>query len=375
MRSTMPPAQAPDDGPLAGDGASRLLSYLRTTFDQPRLSYAEEPARLVGGNETFIYSLRLQGATDELSGPLILRAYRAGYARPGQARFESAVQNALAGLGYPAARVFVAAPDAEVLGTPFIIMGRLPGTLLLQGIGELDESGKMRFDQSRGLLRHIGLLREIPRICADAQVRLHALDPQPLLDAIDREGLPRSSVTVEGRLDTVRDYIEAAGLDGLRDAFAWLLANEPAPERLAVCHGDTQPNNLLMTGKTITGVVDWSQVMVGDPALDVGCTKMALETVPLELPRFLQWLARPIAWRVSHNYMRSYLKEGRVRPEAVAYFGILRALFALAGIGARRAAGTSEPDVWDNPAGVRNLIARVRSVTGIEVHLPEDQRR
>jgi aminoglycoside phosphotransferase (APT) family kinase protein len=367
-------SERPDDGPLAGHGAEQLIEYLRTALARSELTYAQPPARLSGGNETFIYDLRLRGGPEDLNKPLILRAYREGYARPDQARFESAVQNALAGLGYPSARVFVTAPEPDVLGTPFIIMERLPGTLLLEGIGELDDSGKMRFEQSRNVLRGIGLLREIPRICAEAQARLHALDPQPLLDAIEREGLPRASVTVEGRLEAIEGYIDGAGLDGLREAFAWLVAKKPEPERLAVCHGDTQPNNILMTGKTITGVVDWSQVIVGDPALDVGYTKMALETVPLELPPFLRWLARPIARVVSHNYMRSYLKERSVRPEAVAYFGILRALFALAGIGARRVSGSSEPDVWDNPAGVRNLIARVRSVTGIDVRLPQDRR-
>ncbi len=366
--------ERPDDGPLAGQGAGRLLSYLRTTLQQPGLSYAEAPVRLTGGNETFIYSFRLHGAPEELAGPLILRAYREGYARPDQARFEAAVQNAIAGLGYPAASVLVTAPGPDVLGTPFVIMQRLPGTLLLEGIGELDESGRMRFQQSRSFLRSIGLLREIPRICAEAQTRLHALDPQPLLDAIEREGLPRSSVTVEGRLDAIQGYIEAAGLDGLREAFAWLVANKPRPERLAVCHGDTQPNNILMTGKTITGVVDWSQVIVSDPAFDVGYTKMALETVPLDLPPFLGWLARPIARALSRNYMRSYRKEGRVRPEAVAYFGVLRAVLALTFIGARRGGGRAEPDVWDSPTGIRNLMTRVRSTTGIEVRMSEDTR-
>ncbi len=354
--------------------AESLLAYLRKELANAALSYADAPVRLPGGNETFIYAFRLLGVPAQLSGPLILRAYREGYARPDQARFEAAVQNAIAGLGYPAARVFVTAPEPDVLGTPFIIMQRLPGTLLLEGIGELDESGRMRFQQSRSFLRSIGLLREIPRICAEAQTRLHALDPQPLLDAIEREGLPRSSVTVEGRLDAILGYIEAAELDGLREAFAWLVANKPRPERLAVCHGDTQPNNILMTGKTITGVVDWSQVIVSDPAFDVGYTKMALETVPLDLPPFLRWLARPIARALSRNYMRSYLKKERVRSEAVTYFGVLRAVLALTFIGARRGGGRSEPDVWDSPTGIHNLLARVRSVTGIDVHLPEDRR-
>jgi aminoglycoside phosphotransferase (APT) family kinase protein len=367
-------AQTLDDGPLAGDGAGRLLSFLAATLAQPDAGFAEAPARISGGNETFIYSLRLSGVRDDLAGPLILRAYREGYARPDQARFESTVQNTLATLGFSAARVFVVSPEPTVIGTPFIVMERLPGTLLLEGVGDLDESGKMRFEQSRSLLRSAGLLWEIPRICAETQARLHALDPQALLDAFEQEGLPPSAVAVEGRLDALRGYIEDAELTGVGAAYAWLTANRPEPQRLAICHCDMQPNNILMTGKAITGVVDWSQVIVGDPALDVGCTKMALETVPLEMPRFLQWLAPPIARTVARNYMRAYAKERRVDAAAVAYYGVLRAVFALAGIGALRVAGTSEPSVWDNPKGVRNLIALVRKVTGISVRLPDDKR-
>jgi hypothetical protein len=53
---------------------------------------------------------------------------------------------------------------------------------------------------------------------------------------------------------------------------------------------------------------------------------------------------------------------------------VLRALFALAGLAARRADGTTEPDVWDNPAGVTNLIAWIRSATGITPVIPDDTR-
>lgn len=45
-----------------------------------------------------------------------------------------------------------------------------------------------------------------------------------------------------------------------------------------------------------------------------------------------------------------------VRPEAVAYYSVLRTLFALAGISARRLTGVRKPNVWDNPVGVRNLV-------------------
>jgi len=366
--------QPPDDGPLAGDGANRLLAFLSRTLDQPDVSYAAPPERVMGGNETFIYGLRLRDAPAAYSAPLILRAYRAGYGRPHQARLEATVQNSIASLGYPAARVLIVAPGTEVLGTPFIVMERLPGSSVLQGIGGPDASGHMRFEQRGALLRSTRLLWQIPRLCAEAQLRLHALDPQPLLDAIEREGLPPETITLAGRLEWLRAYIDDNNLTGLREAHAWLIAQQREPERLAICHCDMQPINLLVTDGAITGVVDWSQVIVANPALDVAYTKVAMDTVPLNMPARLQWLARPIARIVSRSYLRTYTKERAVRPEALAYYGVLRALFALAGPAVRRATGQSEPDVWDNPQGVRNLVEFVRSATGLEVHMPEDTR-
>jgi aminoglycoside phosphotransferase (APT) family kinase protein len=354
--------------------ADRLLPYLRAELGRSDLSFAEAPARITGGNETYIYGFRLRGAPEHMSGPLILRVYRAGYARPDQARFESAVQNAIASLGYPAARVPLACHGNDVLGTPFIIMERLPGSTLLEGVGGPDASGTMRFSGAGRLLRSFRLLWEIPRQIAAAQVRLHAFDPQPLLDAIQREELSREALTVEGRLNALDAYIDANRLDGLRDAFEWLRKNVPAPARLAICHCDMQPINILVADGAITGVVDWSQVIVADPAIDVGYTKVAMDTVPLVMPPGLSWLGRPIARIVSRGYVSQYTKQRPVQRSSLEYYGVLRALFALAGLAARRAGGTTEPDVWDNPAGVGNLIGWIRSVTGITPVIRDDAR-
>jgi aminoglycoside phosphotransferase (APT) family kinase protein len=313
--------------PLLGGGADRLLAYLRDASGQPELLYADPPARITGGNETFIYGFSLSGAQrDEYRRPLILRAYRQGYVRPDQARFEATVQNAIAGLGYPAPRVFTMTPDASVLGTPFIVMERLQGTSVLEGVGQPDESGHMRFRERGRLLRSAGLLNTIPRVCADAQLRLHALDARVLVDAVERAGLSTTSLTVKGRLEGLCSFIEDSHLDGLGAAAAWLVDHTPEPARLAICHCDIQPINILMAGATITGVVDWSQVIVADPALDVGYTKMALGTVPLAMPRFLQWMAWPVSRITSWRYIQLYRKRQPVRPQTVAYYGALRAV-------------------------------------------------
>lgn len=322
-----------------------------------------------------IYGFRLVGASDQLSGPLILRAYREGYARPGQARFEAAVQNAIAGLGYPAARVFITCPQADVLGTPFIVMERLPGTIMLQGTGELDEQGQIHFRRYQFLLQAPKLTLSIPRLCAQAQVRLHSLDPEAVVRAFAAEGLPTDALTFAYRLDDLKQRVGDDKLASLARAVTWLVEHQPTPPaQLAICHGDTQPNNLLLTGGEITGVIDWSQALVTDPAFDVGYTKVAFETAPLHLPKLVQWTARPIGRWLARRFVRTYSRSRHVNAQAVEYYGTFRCVLALAYIGSRRLAGRSEPDVWDSPAGIRNLIARVRSTTGIEVRLPEDTR-
>ncbi|GHA10607.1 hypothetical protein GCM10007989_00990 [Devosia pacifica] len=53
---------------------------------------------------------------------------------------------------------------------------------------------------------------------------------------------------------------------------AWMLVarlSELAPDRRGLVHGDFGSNNLLTDGKRITGVLDWSEAMIGDPLYDV----------------------------------------------------------------------------------------------------------
>ena len=41
------------------------------------------------------------------------------------------------------------------------------------------------------------------------------------------------------------------------------------PEERALVHGDFGSNNVLAEGEHITGVIDWSEAMIGDPLYDV----------------------------------------------------------------------------------------------------------
>jgi hypothetical protein len=84
-----------------------LLGYLRSLTACQLLAYAEAPARMSGGYDATILRFSLASAPDPFSGPLVLRLFQATVDAQRALR-EAAVQNALADLGYPAPRVFVA---------------------------------------------------------------------------------------------------------------------------------------------------------------------------------------------------------------------------------------------------------------------------
>jgi hypothetical protein len=89
------------------------------------LAYAEALARMSGGYDATILSVSLESAPDPFSGPLVLRLFQATVDAQRASR-EAAVQNALADLGYPAPRVFVAeAAEATDLLSDWVSRGEV----------------------------------------------------------------------------------------------------------------------------------------------------------------------------------------------------------------------------------------------------------
>ncbi len=65
----------------------------------------------------------------------------------------------------------------------------------------------------------------------------------------------------------VRMHTKVGQLEGWLERFEMLAA--ACPEQRALVHGDFGSNNVLTDGRQITGVVDWSEAMMGDPLYDV----------------------------------------------------------------------------------------------------------
>jgi len=292
--------------------ARALVAHLRGALASPALDLAEPPAVLRGGFDTEIFALRLRGAPPAFAGPLVLRVLRAHHAPERTAR-EEATQNAVAGLGYPAPRVLLASAEPHALGAPFVLMERLPGRPLLDA-------------------RAIGM----GAVLADAQLRLHALDPAPLARALGPPG------TFDGYLDTEAGRIARAALDDLRPLLDWLRARRPPGAAAAICHGDFHPQNVLVEGGRVSGVLDWPNALVADPAFDVAATLNILTFVPAgltSLPPVLRWLARVAQPLLARRYLARYRGRRPIDDARLAYYRVAAALRALVRAGESRRRG------------------------------------
>jgi len=84
------------------------------------------------------------------------------------------------------------------------------------------------------------------------------------------------------------------------------------PEQEALLHLDYHLRNVLTDGKHITGVVDWTNALAGDPRADAARTVSILRVDPLARKPFLQWLGLRIferAWRAGYQRERGRLTE------------------------------------------------------------------
>lgn len=336
------------------DIGERLLEYLRSTLGDAKLAYAEPPARIVGGYDTTIYALRLSAAPGEFGRPLILRVFRDD-TEPVRPRFERAVQNAVASLGFPAPRVLLAGERSDAFGAAFLLMARVPGERMLERMWRIGFHRMARLLGKTHARLHGLDVRAFRRSLGDQDSALVETGPAPLLDMLERRAA-------------------AASLQGLRSAITWLWAHQP-PEaaRLALCHGDFHPLNILLVGDEVRGVIDWTLSRVADPAFDVGATIALFRHGPIDLPAALQPLADMARQLLLTAYLRAYLRERSLDRHVLRYYEALRSVLLLLEAGEKAKADMglippiSKPTAFASPRTKRRIAARLRRIVDLDV--------
>ncbi len=97
--------------------------------DLPDCPFSEPPRRIVGGNETTIYTISFDVPADHsYGGSLIMRIFDSPASPPEQYLWEAATHEVLMRSGYRVPRILIAAEDPTI-GT-FVIMEHLNGIMM-----------------------------------------------------------------------------------------------------------------------------------------------------------------------------------------------------------------------------------------------------
>ncbi len=347
--------------------AKRLLHHLARAFDCPDAAYLAGPARIQGGFDTTIFGFALDGVPPPLQGPLILRLSSTD-ADPARVKLETVVQNTLADMGYPAPRVALTESDPAILGGPFMVMQRLSGKTLAHSVEGLGARGSL-VQRMRLLFSLSAVLDAIIDPWVEMQIRLHRLPAETLLQAVTAAGIDASVVTFEGQLARLNAIVERFALTGLQPALAWLRDHRPAPAQAAICHGDFHPLNILAEDGKPTGVIDWPNVVIAEPSMDVGSAIANISTVPIGLPSPLRAAGRAAIGAALRRYERAYRARRPLDEQAVRYYQVFRAVAQLVPVASAKAAGRAGSGAFHSQAGAGNLIALIKRLSGVSVRL------
>jgi aminoglycoside phosphotransferase (APT) family kinase protein len=351
--------------------AARLLGYLAERWDLNDPDYSEQLQPVSGGFDTAIFGFELNDAPPAAYGHLILRLGREG-SYPPRFALEAMTQNALADMGYPVPRVLVLETDTASLGGPFLVMRRLYGRPLGQGLAGFAVGASIA-DRLKNLARLPATFSAINRTWVEMQVQLHQLPVEPLLRAAASAGIDERMLTFDGQLARMATLVESGGLTALMPAVSWLQANRPDDRGSAsICHGDFHPLNIMADGDTVTGVIDWANVVIAAPEMDVASAVTNIATLPIKVPAVAQVPLRLLIGTLLSRYTAAYRRRRPLNEARLRYYQVFRAMVQLRPAASAVLAGRSGGGAFHSSDGIRNLIAHIHKQGGprLKLELP-----
>ncbi len=158
---------------------------------------------------------------------------------------EARVMKAIAEAGYPAPRVRWIETDESVLGQPFFVMDRVPGSPVIEDPAVIDT--------------YVAKLHELHQV--DPSVASEGLGPVP------ESGKAAISAMIDRWLGIYRDSVTVR-IPLLEESAEWLRANLRPTGPVVLVHGDPGPGNFLHVDGDITALTDWELAHYGDAAED-----------------------------------------------------------------------------------------------------------
>lgn len=241
----------------------RLRRYLADRFEAPDLGLGTVERIAVGwSHETWLFDASWHDRGGRHEGGFCLRR------DPGNALLRELseletqfrVLQCLDDTAVPTPHPYFYEDDVTVLGAPFLVMEKVPGTCP----SPWGREGRRFYEEAanRGVL---------PDSFTDTLVALHTLDWREA--GLEFLGVPEPGDDFARReVAKWRSLVDASEMEWdpvLVDLVCWLEANAPATERLTLVHGAYRTGNLLIHDDHVSAVLDWETEVIGDPMYDV----------------------------------------------------------------------------------------------------------
>ncbi|MGC2276897.1 MAG: phosphotransferase [Candidatus Binatus sp.] len=348
------------------DIAQRLSVYLGAPV--ARLSV------LASGWETTVFEFTLEAPARRFASipvgiPMVLRFYQGSAADNKGAREHTTIDRLFA-VGYAVPQAYAFEPDHRALGAPFLIMQRLAGGPLF-AVRSFPSAFKTFSMAFYSFVRTQTKLHKLDSASAGLSGIPHAYAP------ID--GMTSVSPLLDRVLAIIANRVENGPLPGLREALK-LVTERAARFRHSgdsLVHMDYHPQNVMVRGVRVTGVIDWVNTDVGDRHLDAAMTAVILSSSAMEHPRWMRDNLAGNGLRASFAalYMPLYHAMAPMDLERFRYCQAVAALLRLSMMGMMRARGAEvvgfrrEAINEVTPAVVRLLSRYATRKSGASVRL------
>jgi aminoglycoside phosphotransferase (APT) family kinase protein len=328
---------------------------------------------LASGWETTIFEFALASRSPRLPAlapgePLVLRCYD-GPGADDKGWREARTMRALTAAAYPLPNPFLFEADHDPLGVPFLIMERVAGVPLFAS-----RSFPQAFKTFS--LGFLGFVR--------AQARLHRFNPtggdlQAIPSAFAAAHSSPDAPLLERLFEVIAERIEHGPLPGLHDALVSLRdcadRFRAAPE--AIVHMDYHPQNVIVQGLRVKGVIDWVNADRGDRHLCAATTSVILATSAMDHPRWMRDNPAGNSLRALFTalYIPLYHALAPIEWARFRYSQAVAALLRLSTFGIMRARGPGaagfRPEAIANvtPGVVRLLSRYATRKTGVHVSI------
>jgi aminoglycoside phosphotransferase (APT) family kinase protein len=210
------------------------------------------------GHAGLTFGFDVFGAAGQPCGSYVLKLAPVGVTRRGNTDVyrQAPLLRALHAAGMPVPAVPWASPNEGALGTPYIVMERLPGRVFVV------------WEPHRSFARDPVQLREIWLQAARMLARLHRVDWQNVLPDWEKPRPPRAELDFWTPL--LRHAPDPLWLTGGTELRSLLAVDVPDGHPIGVVHGDFQPGNILYVDGRAEMLIDWELASIGSQGLDLG---------------------------------------------------------------------------------------------------------